>query len=59
MRFSPSVINKYLGRSDDAQPELEETDNQVCQTITAKQVKHWPMKGKLTASKLSVKRLSI
>src|ERR1043165_2699972 len=49
------MINKFLGRPDEAQPELEVTDNQVCQVITAQQVKHWPLKGKLTASKLSVK----
>src|ERR1051325_4172845 len=55
VKFASSVINKYLGRSDEAQPELEETDNQVCQSITAKQVKHWPLKAKLSASKLSVK----
>ena len=35
--------------------ELEETDNKICQTITAKQVRQWPLKGKLSASKLSVK----
>ncbi|XP_058733084.1 uncharacterized protein LOC131604675 [Vicia villosa] len=53
--FSPSVINKFLGRTDKAQTELEVTDNQVCQVITAKKVKSWPMKEKLTASKLSIK----
>ncbi|XP_058784067.1 uncharacterized protein LOC131658832 [Vicia villosa] len=53
--FSPSVINKFLGRTDEAQTELEVTDNQVCQVITAKQVKSLPMKEKLTASKLSIK----
>ncbi|XP_058763154.1 uncharacterized protein LOC131636565 [Vicia villosa] len=37
--FSPSVINKFLGRRDEAQTELEVTSNQVCQVITAKQVK--------------------
>ncbi|XP_050890138.1 uncharacterized protein LOC127095501 [Lathyrus oleraceus] len=41
VNFSPSVINKYLGRPDEAQPELE--------------VRKWPLKGKLAASKLSVK----
>ncbi|XP_050915833.1 uncharacterized protein LOC127130921 [Lathyrus oleraceus] len=41
VNFSPSVINKYLGRPDEAQPELE--------------VRKWPLKGKLVASKLSVK----
>src|ERR1044072_6715613 len=54
VRFSPSVVNRFLGRSDDAQPELEETDNQIYQTITARQVKQWPLKGKLSASKLSI-----
>ncbi|XP_058745964.1 uncharacterized protein LOC131618824 [Vicia villosa] len=53
--FSPSVINKFLGRTDEAQTELEVTDNQVYQVIIAKQVKSWPMKEKLTASKLSIK----
>ena len=37
--FSPNVINKFLGRTAEAQPELEVTDNEVCQVITAKQVK--------------------
>ncbi|XP_050891005.1 uncharacterized protein LOC127096484 [Lathyrus oleraceus] len=41
VNFSPSVINKYLGRTDEAQPELE--------------VRKWPLKGKLVANKLSVK----
>ncbi|XP_058783733.1 uncharacterized protein LOC131658458 [Vicia villosa] len=36
--FSPSVINKFLGRTNEAQTELEVTDNQVCQVITTKQL---------------------
>lgn len=55
VKFSPRIINRYLGRTEEARPELEETDNQVCQTITAKQVKRRPLKEKLAASKLSVK----
>ncbi|XP_050890199.1 uncharacterized protein LOC127095568 [Lathyrus oleraceus] len=55
VNFSPSVINKYLGRPDVAQPELEVTDNKICQVIIANQVRKWPLKGKLVASKLSVK----
>ncbi|XP_050916191.1 uncharacterized protein LOC127131307 [Lathyrus oleraceus] len=55
VNFSPSVINKYLGRPDESQPELEVTDNKICQVITANQVRKWPLKGKLVASKLSVK----
>ncbi|XP_058766831.1 uncharacterized protein LOC131640457 [Vicia villosa] len=53
--FSPSVINNFFERKDEAQPELEVTDNKVCQVITAKQVNSWPLKEKLTASKLSIK----
>ncbi|XP_058757874.1 uncharacterized protein LOC131631113 [Vicia villosa] len=39
--FSSTVINNYLGRSDEAQPELEVSDNKVCQVITANQIKSW------------------
>ncbi|XP_058752780.1 uncharacterized protein LOC131625958 [Vicia villosa] len=53
--FSPLVINNFLERTDLAQPELEVTDNKVCQVITAKQVKSWPLKEKLNASKMSIK----
>ncbi|XP_050877032.1 uncharacterized protein LOC127080774 [Lathyrus oleraceus] len=55
VNFSPSVINMYLGRPDVAQLEPEVTDNKICQVITANQVRKWPLKGKLVASKLSVK----
>ncbi|XP_058784437.1 uncharacterized protein LOC131659240 [Vicia villosa] len=55
VNFSPTVINKFLKRSNEAQPELEVSDNQMCKVITAGQVKTWPVKGKLNASKLSVK----
>ncbi|XP_058774818.1 uncharacterized protein LOC131649090 [Vicia villosa] len=53
--FSSTVINNFLGRSDEARPELEVTDNKICEVITAKQVKAWPLKGKLFVSKLSIK----
>ncbi|XP_058753203.1 uncharacterized protein LOC131626405 [Vicia villosa] len=53
--FSSIVINNYFGRSDEAQPELEVFDNKVCKVITANQVKRWPLKGKLSASKISMK----
>jgi hypothetical protein len=53
--FSPSVINLYLGRPNEVHPELEVTDNTICQVITAKHVQKWPLKGKLVASLLSVK----
>ncbi|XP_058761126.1 uncharacterized protein LOC131634471 [Vicia villosa] len=53
--FSSTVINNFLGRTDEAQPELEVSDNKICEVITAKQVKGWPLKGKLYASKLNIK----
>ncbi|XP_050889977.1 uncharacterized protein LOC127095311 [Lathyrus oleraceus] len=53
--FSPAVINKFLGRTKEPQVELEVTDDPVCKEITAKQVKHWPNRGKLSFGKLSVK----
>ncbi|XP_050914795.1 uncharacterized protein LOC127129701 [Lathyrus oleraceus] len=55
VNFSPSITNMYLGRPDVAQPELEVTDNKIYQVITANQVRKWPLKGKLVASKLSGK----
>ncbi|XP_058775245.1 uncharacterized protein LOC131649500 [Vicia villosa] len=55
VNFSPTVINKFLERSNEAKPELEVSDNKMCKVITAGQVKTWPVKGKLNASKLSVK----
>ncbi|XP_050876846.1 uncharacterized protein LOC127080572 [Lathyrus oleraceus] len=36
--FSLAVINKFLGRKEEPQAELEVTDDQVCKEITAKQV---------------------
>ncbi|XP_050918845.1 uncharacterized protein LOC127136310 [Lathyrus oleraceus] len=53
--FSPTVIKKFMGRIEVTQAELEVTDDQVCKEIIAKQVRHWPNKGKLYAGKLSVK----
>ncbi|XP_058726840.1 uncharacterized protein LOC131598238 [Vicia villosa] len=53
--FSPAVINLYLGRDVEAQPELEVTDNEVCKVITGGTVKKWPIKSKLSASSLNVR----
>ncbi|XP_050897266.1 uncharacterized protein LOC127104096 [Lathyrus oleraceus] len=53
--FSLVVINKFLGRTEEPLAELEVTYDHVCKEITAKQVRHWPNKGKLSAGKLSVK----
>ncbi|KAK2430104.1 hypothetical protein QL285_028478 [Trifolium repens] len=55
VHFSPAVINKFLGNKESDYAELEVTNNQVCKTITANQVKVWPMKGKVPSVMLSVK----
>ncbi|KAK2381040.1 hypothetical protein QL285_068681 [Trifolium repens] len=55
VEFSPAVINSFLGRREDGYSELEPTNNQVCKTITANQVKMWPLKGKVPSVMLSVK----
>ncbi|WJX89413.1 hypothetical protein P8452_71414 [Trifolium repens] len=53
--FSPAIINKYLGNKEDGYAEMEVTNNQVCKTITANQVKVWPSRGKVPSVMLSVK----
>jgi hypothetical protein len=55
VEFSPAVINRFLGRREDGYSGLEPTNNQVCKTITANQVKVWPLKGKVPSVMLSVK----
>ncbi|KAL5127271.1 putative pentatricopeptide repeat-containing protein [Glycine soja] len=55
VRFSPAVINKYLGRPTDGVVDMTVSEHQIAKEITAKQVQHWPKKGKLSAGKLSVK----
>ncbi|KAK2436234.1 hypothetical protein QL285_021237 [Trifolium repens] len=55
VNFSPAIINKYLGNKEDGYAEMEVTNNQVCKTITANQVKVWPSRGKVSSVMLSVK----
>ncbi|KAL5138367.1 hypothetical protein HKD37_10G028558 [Glycine soja] len=55
IRFSPAVINKYLGRPTEGVVDIDVSEHQIAKEITAKQVQHWPKKGKLSAGKLSVK----
>ncbi|KAK2445198.1 hypothetical protein QL285_016158 [Trifolium repens] len=55
VHFSPAIINKFLGNKEDGYAELKVTNNQVCKTITANQVKVWPLKGKVPSVMLSVK----
>ncbi|XP_058766036.1 uncharacterized protein LOC131639568 [Vicia villosa] len=49
------IVNLSKERSDEAQPELKVSDNKVYQVITTNQVRSWPLKRKLSASKLSMK----
>ncbi|KAH1228366.1 hypothetical protein GmHk_10G028367 [Glycine max] len=55
VRFSPAVINKYLGRPTDGVMDIAVSEHQIAKEITAKRVQHWPKKGKLSTGKLSVK----
>ncbi|KAK2458654.1 hypothetical protein P8452_05240 [Trifolium repens] len=55
VQFSPAVINAYLGRREYGYPGFEPTNNQICNTITANQVKVWPLKGKVPSTMLSIK----
>ncbi|MCI77207.1 envelope-like protein, partial [Trifolium medium] len=53
VEFSPSIINNVLKISDEPHPDVEVSDNKVCQTITANQVKTWQKKQNVPAMKLS------
>ncbi|KAK2451875.1 hypothetical protein QL285_010887 [Trifolium repens] len=55
VHFSPAIINKVLGNKEDGYAEMEVTNNQVCKTITANQVKIWLSRGKVPSVMLSVK----
>lgn len=55
VKLSPTIINKFLGRGTNGGVDLETTDNEVCRIITAGQVKEWPSRKHLSASKLTVK----
>ena len=55
VNFSPNIINNFLGIDEGGVVEVEAIDNQICQEITANQVKVWPKKGKISSRKLSIK----
>lgn len=50
VEFSHAIINKYLGRSEVEESELEVTDNQVCKAIITNQVNEWPTNNTSTIS---------
>ncbi|KAK2354699.1 hypothetical protein QL285_092184 [Trifolium repens] len=53
--FSPTTINKVLGRSVEAESNEILSMDKVAKEITAGQAKNWPKKGLLPTSKLTVK----
>ncbi|XP_050887278.1 uncharacterized protein LOC127092446 [Lathyrus oleraceus] len=53
--FYPEIINRFLGRNEEEQAEIEVSNNFIYKEIIAKQVKEWPRKGKLSISALSAK----
>jgi hypothetical protein len=55
IKFSPKVINDYMGIVKEECEELRASDNQICKVLTANQIKTWPKKGKISSGKLSVK----
>lgn len=34
--FSPIIINRFMGRSEEEQAEMEVSDNVICKEITSK-----------------------
>jgi hypothetical protein len=55
VEFSPAIINRFLERKEDGYSKVEINNNEVCKTITANQVKVWPLKGKVPSCMLFVK----
>ncbi|MCI35053.1 envelope-like protein, partial [Trifolium medium] len=55
IKFSPTTINEYLGRNNEAETEEASLLNKVTKEITGGQIKHWPKKGLLLTGSLSVK----
>ncbi|KAK2374395.1 hypothetical protein QL285_075361 [Trifolium repens] len=53
--FSPTTINKVLGRSVEAESNEILSMDKVAEEIIAGQAKNWPKKGLLPTSKLTVK----
>ncbi|KAK2373930.1 hypothetical protein QL285_074931 [Trifolium repens] len=52
--FSPTTINKVLGRSVEAESNKILSMDKVAEEITVGQAKNWPKKGLLPTSKLTV-----
>jgi len=55
VNFSPNIINNFRGTDEGGAAEVEATNNQIFQEITANQLEVWPKKGKISSVKLSMK----
>jgi hypothetical protein len=55
VKFSPTIINRFLDVDASKCTDTELDLNQVCKVITVNQVKLWPKKGTIPAVMLSVK----
>ncbi|KAK2362362.1 hypothetical protein QL285_087431 [Trifolium repens] len=53
--FSPTTIDKFLGRSVEAESNKILSMDKITEEITSGQAKQWPKKGLLPTSKLTVK----
>lgn len=55
IKFSPSIINEYLGRSKFARTKKVPTIDRITKEITGGKVRLWPKKGLISSGSLSVK----
>jgi hypothetical protein len=55
VKFSPTIINRFLGIDTSPCNDADLNFNKVCKVLTANQIKVWPRKGTISAVKLSVK----
>ena len=47
------VINKFLGRDEKAQAEIEDSDDQISKEVSGGSIKHWPRNGKVSSGRLT------
>ncbi|MCH82682.1 envelope-like protein [Trifolium medium] len=55
VKFSPTIINKFLNRSESTETDEVDLLERVTEEIIGGQVKQWPKKGLLSTGTLSVK----
>ncbi|MCI13324.1 envelope-like protein, partial [Trifolium medium] len=55
VKFSPSTINEYLGRSNSTETTEVDLIKEVTKEITRGKIQEWPKKGLLSTGSLSVK----